>query len=171
VRAGPTSAAVDAAGVIYYGISNAVFAFTPQGQVQWVFRSDYPPNPPFDSSGYAPVVGADGTVYATVGSTLYAIVATNGPSTGPWPVFRGNARHTGKIEKPLLQQPQKRSDAGFEFQLYPHQLGLTYTIESSSNLDTWTPLTSFVATNVPMDVVDRTATNADVRFYRALSPP
>jgi len=56
------------------------------------------------------------------------------------------------------------------FQLYPHPLGLTYTIESSTHLNFWTALTRFVATNVPMDVVDLTASNLPARFYRAVSP-
>ena len=84
---------------------------------------------------------------------------------------RQNSRHTGKIEMPSLQSPQKRSDANFQFQLYPQQLGLTYSIETSTNLNTWTSLTSFVATTLPMPVVDLTATNTPAKFYRASSPP
>ncbi len=49
--------------------------------------------------------------------------------------------------------------------------GQTYTVVSSPNPYDWTPWTSFLATNLPMDVVDLTATNAPFRFYRAASPP
>ena len=72
---------------------------------------------------------------------------------------------------PMPCAAQKRSDANFQFQLYAQQLGQTYTIESSTNLNTWTSLTSFVATTLPMDVVDLTASNAPARVYRAWSPP
>jgi hypothetical protein len=158
--------AIDVAGTIYYPVFNTLYALSPAGNVQWTFS----PNDGADCQT-SPAIGPDGTIYVTFGSNLYALYNTNKLADAPWPMYRQNARHTGKVEKPLLKQPQKRSDAAFEFQLYPNQFGLTYTIESSSNLDNWTPLTSFVATNVPMDVVDVTATNADVRFYRAVSSP
>ena len=84
-------------------------------------------------------------------------------------MYRQNLRHTGKVEKPSLNQPQKRSDGGFQFQLQG-ELGQGYTVLGSTNLNTWTSLTSFVATTVPMDLVDWTATNFPIRFYRASSP-
>ena len=71
--------------------------------------------------------------------------------------------------KPALAQPQRRSDANFQFQLYPQQIGLTYTIEASTNLNTWTSLTSFVATSLPMPVTDLSASNSPGKFYRAYS--
>ncbi len=43
-------------------------------------------------------------------------------------------------------------------------------VEYSTNLSIWTSLTTVVATNVPMDVVDLTATNFPARFYRTSSP-
>jgi hypothetical protein len=85
-------------------------------------------------------------------------------------MYRQNWRNTRKLEKPALKQRQKRSDSGLEFDLYPRELGLSYTIESSSNLNTWISLTSFVATNFPTEVMDLDASNAPVRFYRAVSP-
>jgi len=165
-----TVPAVDAAGIIYYGVSNAVFAVSADGQVQWVFRCPYiPTQPPYEANGPAPVIGPDGTVYATVASTLYALVATNGPSNGPWPIYRGNARHTGKTEKPTIKPPQKRSDGNMNLEMFG-QVGDPFTIQASTNLNTWTSLTSFVANTVPMDIVDWTATNFPLRFYRASSP-
>lgn len=96
---------------------------------------------------------------------------TNAIAGTPWPKYRKNARRTGKVERPVLKPPQKRSDPNFELQLYPQQLGLAYTVESSSNLYNWTSLTSFVANTLPTDVVDLTASNAPARFYRAFSLP
>jgi hypothetical protein len=84
-------------------------------------------------------------------------------------MYRQNVRHTGKIEKPSLAQPQKRGDLNFQFQLYPSLLGQVYTIEMSTNLNIWTSLTSVVANTLPTDVADLTATNAAFRFYRASS--
>jgi hypothetical protein len=85
-------------------------------------------------------------------------------------MYRQNARRTGKVEKPALKQPQKRSDANFQFQLYG-QLGQTFTVEASTNFNTWTSVTSIVANTLPVDVVDLSASNHASRFYRASSPP
>jgi hypothetical protein len=84
-------------------------------------------------------------------------------------VYRQNARHTGKVEKPALKSPQRRSDANFQFELYG-QLGQTNVIETTTNLNTWTSLTSIVVTTVPMDVVDLSASNSPSRFYRSNAP-
>ena len=83
-------------------------------------------------------------------------------------MYRQNARHTGKVEKPSIQQPQKRSDANFQFQLYA-QLGQTQMIQTSTDLAAWISLTNVAITNVPMDVVDLSASNFPSRFYRSVS--
>jgi PQQ-like domain len=169
---GATVPAVDADGRTYYCTSNSIWAVSSQGQVLWKMTQPGDPGPGGDFALTSPIIGPDGTLYAALGNTLYAIATgTNGPANSPWPMYQQNARHTGKVEKPLLKQPQKRSDANFEFQLYPQQLGLAYTVESSSNLYNWTSLTSFVASTLPTDVVDLTASNAPARFYRAFSGP
>jgi len=166
-----TTPAINSKGEIFYCVSNSVVAINDRGEPQWVVSGGEP-----ELGSYfaltSPVLGPDGTLYAVLGSTLYAIATgTNGPADSPWPMSRQNARNTGKIEKPTLKPPQKRADANFDLQLYPNQLGLTYTVENSSNLVDWTALTSFVATNFPVEVPDLTATNAPTRFYRAFSHP
>lgn len=119
----------------------------------------------------SPTVGPDGTIYAALGTTLYAISSgTNGAARSSWPMYRHDAQHTGCAQKPLLRDPRKRADANFQFQLYPQQLGLEYTIQTSTNLSTWSSLTSFVANTFPTDVVDLDATNHPMRLYRAVSP-
>jgi hypothetical protein len=83
-------------------------------------------------------------------------------------MYRQNARSTGNVERPALSTPKKRADNQFQFELYG-QLGKPFTVESSTNLNTWTSLTSFVATTLPMDVVDPGATNTPSKAYRAFS--
>jgi outer membrane protein assembly factor BamB len=169
---GNTTAAIDVGGVVYFCTSNSIWALDASGRVRWTVTQPGDPGPSGDFAITSPIIGPDGTLYAALGNTLYAIATgTNGPANSPWPMYRQNARHTGKVEKPVLKQPQKRSDANFEFQLYPQQLGLTYTVESSSNLYNWTSMTSFVANTLPTDVVDLTASNAPARVYRAFSGP
>jgi outer membrane protein assembly factor BamB len=163
----PTTPAVDSAGVSYYCVSNALLAVGPEGGVRWVFKSGY------DVSYYvtstSPAIGPDGTIYAAFGSKLFALAGTNGLGNAPWPMYHQNARHTGKVERPSLKAPQKRTDGNVGVEVYA-QLGDPFTLQASTNLNTWTSLTSFVATTVPMDVVDWSATNFPLRFYRASSP-
>jgi hypothetical protein len=155
--------AIDASGTLYCTAYNSLYAVSPEGQPKWCFAS------PDGSYSYtSPTIGPDGTIYATFGSRLYAFAGTNALADSAWPMYRQNARHTGKVEKPSLQKPQKRSDANFQFQLFG-QISNRFNIDSSTNLNTWTSLTSLVATTLPMDVVDLTATNAPLRFYRAAS--
>jgi hypothetical protein len=140
--------------------------------VQWSLTTSETHDPREDLARTSPIIGPDGTLYAALGSTLYAIATgTNGPADSPWPMYRGNARHTGRVEKPALSQPKKRADGNQEFQLFPHQLGLTYDIQNSTNLATWTSLTSIVAQTFPVEIVDLTATNSPHRFYRAVTMP
>jgi hypothetical protein len=165
-----TSPAVDSTGTIYHATSNALFAVSSQGAVLWTFQTPYPvivSSPTIETS---PTIGPDGTLYFTVDSTLYALYNTNKLANSSWPMFRQNARHTGSVERPVLKQPQKRSDGGLQFQLYA-QPGQALNIQSTTDLATWISLTNLLVTNLPTDVVDLTATNADLRFYRAVSPP
>ncbi len=171
-RVGYTTPAIDAGGRIYFCVSNSVWALNPQGETLWTVTQPGDPGPGSDFATTSPIIGPDGTLYAALGPTLYAIATgTNGPAVSPWPMSRQNARNTGKVEKPSLKPPKKRADANFDLQLFPNQLGLTYVVENSSNLVDWTALTNFVATNSPVEVPDLTATNAPTRFYRAFSYP
>jgi len=167
-RVPSTAAAVDSQNMIYYCVSNSVWALNSQGQIQWAFTAAYQPLPGIYLANTSPAIGPDGTIYAALGTVLYAIYNTNKLADSAWPMYRQNARHTGKIEKPLLQQPQKRSDANFQFQLYA-QLGQTQLIQTSTDLAAWISPTNVAVTNVPMDVVDLSASNFPSRFYRTVS--
>jgi outer membrane protein assembly factor BamB len=47
----------------------------------------------------SPVVGPDGTVYAlNGGGCLYALKSSIPLGDGPWPMFRANAQHTGRVK-------------------------------------------------------------------------
>ena len=47
----------------------------------------------------SPAIGSDGTVYVgSLDKKLYAIKTdSKGPAKSPWPMFRQNARHTGRV--------------------------------------------------------------------------
>lgn len=168
----PTTPAVDAGGNIYYCCSNSVWMLNAQGQALWKLNQPGDPGPGGEFALTSPIIGPDGTLYVALGTTLYAIATgTNGPADSPWPMYQQNCRHTGKVERPVLKQPTKRADSGFQFHLYPQQLGLNYTVQSSTDLNSWVSLTSFVANTLPVDIVDSTASNFPARYYRAFSSP
>jgi hypothetical protein len=147
--------------MLYYCASNTLFAVTPQGSISWIFA------PSQSISSVSPCIGPDGTIYAAFGSTLYALKGTNALGNTPWPMYRQNLRHTGKVEQPALQKPRKRADMNFEFQL-AGETGQPYVIQRSADLFVWSSLTNLVATNPPATFVDLTASNYSSRFYRAV---
>jgi outer membrane protein assembly factor BamB len=54
-----------------------------------------------DNLSASAVVGPDGVVYAVAGRYLYAIKPGGAPlplAKSPWPMFRANPRHTGRVE-------------------------------------------------------------------------
>jgi hypothetical protein len=163
----PSAPAIDRSGKLYYSVSNSIFAVSPEGQVLWGVTL------PGISGGYlplpSPTIGPDGTVYAVLGTTLYAIFGTNSLAASPWPMYQQNVRHTGRVEKPSLQQPQITSDANFQFQIYG-LVGQTYTVQAATNLGGWSSLTNILVNAFPMNVADLTATNAPSRFYRLKGP-
>ena len=163
-----TAPTVDAAGIIYFCVSNTVWALSPDGRVQWSLTTDLQPQAGIDLANSSPVIDDKGTLYAAIGSKLYAIATgTNGPANSSWPMYQQNAQHTGKIERPFLALPEKGAGSNFSLQLYPNQLGLTYTVEVSTNLSSWTTLTNVLAKTLPIAVIDFSSSNAPARFYRA----
>ncbi len=158
--------------MIYYCVSNSLWALDPQGNVKWkITTPEAPPVPGDELANSSPIIGPDGTIYAVLGSTLYAVASgTNGPANSPWPMYRGNAQHTGRIQKPVLSHPKKRSDANLQFELCG-DVGQAVTVQASTNLNTWTSLTSLVTTAVDTPVVDLTASNSPAKFYRAKLGP
>jgi hypothetical protein len=50
------------------------------------------------------------------------------------------------------------------------EIGRTYFVEVTSDLKTWTLLTTFVSENTSTEMTDPETTNSKQRFYRAVSP-
>jgi outer membrane protein assembly factor BamB len=162
----PTVAALDVNGTLYYCVSNTLAALNSEGETQWSFTATPEESSPANGS---PAIGDDGTIYAVFGTKIYAIYNTNKLEDSAWPMCRQNVRHTGKIERPSLQQPRKRDDGSVEFQLYA-QIDQTQTVQASTDLVSWTEVANVVVTKVPMTVLDLSSTNFTTRFYRTVSP-
>ena len=111
----PTVPVIDASGTIYYCFSNTLAAVTPQGAAQWTFTATPEYSAPASGS---PLMDTNGAIYAIFGTKLYALYGTNKPADSSWPMYRQNARRTGKLEKRSSQQPGKRADGNLDFQPY-----------------------------------------------------
>jgi hypothetical protein len=161
--------AIDSAGTIYYPAYCVFYAISAEGSVQWACPLLFDPGDIFGTSHTSPTIVPDGTIYVTSANRLYAFAGTHKLADSPWPMYRQNPRHTGKIEKPSLQQLKRRPDANIEFQLYA-QINQNQTVQASTDLVSWTEVANVMVTNVPMTVVDLSATNFPSRFYRTASP-
>jgi hypothetical protein len=163
-----TTPAIDSAGTIYYVAFSVLYAISPAGNVIWAVQLIRDPGDVFGTSHTSPTIGSDGTIYVASANRLYAIYNTNELADSAWPMYRQNARHTGKIEKPFLQEPKKRDDGNIEFQLFA-QINQNQTVQASIDLVSWTEVANMMVTNVPMRVLDLSSTNFTTRFYRTVS--
>jgi hypothetical protein len=74
------------------------------------------------------------------------------------------------IASPQLSQPRLRKDGNFEFNL-EKPYGTSYTVQVSTNLTTWLTLSNVPANFFPpVSIIDATASNAPMRFYRTVWP-
>ena len=78
--------------VLTSGTDTKLTAFKPDGDWWW----NYPLQ---GSSRSSPLVGSDGTVYgASGGLELHAVQNSVPLAATPWPMFRGNPQHTGRVK-------------------------------------------------------------------------
>ncbi len=90
------SSAAAANGLVYSAVAwGNLAAFDAQGQIAW---SDFLGNGIIPHS--SPAIGADGVIIFSDGRYLYACAPTNAAplARSPWPMFRANARHTGRVQ-------------------------------------------------------------------------
>jgi outer membrane protein assembly factor BamB len=90
------SPAAAASGLVYFASAwGDLSAFNPQRQLVWsvIIGTGVIPNS-------STVIGANGLIYVGDGRNLYCFATTNGapPAKSPWPMFRANARHTGRAQ-------------------------------------------------------------------------
>jgi outer membrane protein assembly factor BamB len=89
------AAAVAANGLVYFSVTwRNLFAFRSDGAELWHLEM-------LDSLVASPVIDGSGTIYICDSASLRAINSTNGlapPAKSSWPMFRANARHTGRAQ-------------------------------------------------------------------------
>jgi len=89
------SPAVAANGEIYFAAPwLSLSALQPNGSILWHVDT-------IQNTIASPAIGSDGTLFVCDGAFLHAINSTNGlapPAKSSWPMFRANARHTGRVQ-------------------------------------------------------------------------
>jgi hypothetical protein len=162
----PSTPAVAADGVIYYGSLDAnrnaaLYAINPDGTTNWIFAT-------CGERVGSPTIARDGTVYVVADVGFLALKGNAPLAKSAWPKLGQNLRNTGKVERPQLKNP-RRVEAGFGFELLG-EAGQSYSIEATTNFLNWTALTNSVHSPFPFPFVDMDAANFPARFYRAVSP-
>jgi len=94
----------------------------------------------------------------------YTVALTN-PASGDF-VISAAAR---LVEPPLLSGLVRQADGSVQLNLIG-AAGLSFRVETSSNLFNWTPLVTLTNRTRTEIVVDTNAANVSQRFYRALTP-
>jgi len=161
-----SSPAVAADGTVYFGSYDKDF-YAVDGQTgakKWSYTT----------GGFvlsSPLIGPDGTVF--VGSydgKLYAFEGSAPLSAGVWPMFKGNARHTGAAAdtSPIRLLTPRLTASGFEVDFLARP-GRVHHLEFNEALGTgnWIELTNRLITNATEEFSDPSAGSSDgARYYR-----
>jgi outer membrane protein assembly factor BamB len=169
----PSAPAVADNGVIYYGNldypgGSYLYSFNPDGTTNWTVSTRPPPGYSGSEVTGSPAIAPDGTIYFSTLYSLYAVKGNSPLANTPWPKYRQNLRNTGKVERPKLLSPVRTTDY-FECLVFG-ELGGSYTVQGSTNLGDWTPLTNFLATTNRTRFVDPLPVGATHNFYRVVMP-
>jgi hypothetical protein len=117
----------------------------------------------------SPTIAADGTVYVTGGSNLWAIYGSSPPQESAWPMFRRGTGHSARSVQCAISSPSVLSNGAAAMTL-TMEAGRIYHVEATTDFATWTSLGSFTSSNYLTGFVDYYATNFRHRFYRLATP-
>ena len=84
-------------------------------------------------------------------------------------MFRHDPKHTARSTQRRIQLQNVLPDGSCVLSLTV-ETGLTYRVQSSTNLLDWNVQCTLVPTNFAIQVVDPTATNSPYQFYRLVTP-
>lgn len=123
---------------------------------------------------YSPALTPSGTLYVCGPTRLYAVKVPCGLANSPWPMDGHDLKRTGRAGAgspvcPCLSSIRLAANRGFQFTMVG-EIGVNYRIEASTDLNSWEPTASFLASNLVTHFTDPGATNLPFRFYRAVSP-
>jgi outer membrane protein assembly factor BamB len=137
--------------------ASGLYAYSPSGVILWSLPAS--PSQTFSS----PVVGSDGTIYVTMGTKLYSLQGTNALGNEPWAMFRRDAKHNARSIQRGLSLPTTVVSGGVSLTMNT-ETDRVYSVQFSTNFQSWEQLTSFTAAHSPTTVID--SSGAPARFYR-----
>jgi sugar lactone lactonase YvrE len=158
----PEGVAVDSAGSVYVGDywNSTIRKITPAGVTTTLaglgsaFGSA-------DGAGSAARFAYPNGVAVDSHGTVYVADELNNTIRMGWPIVQ--------MELPLSALSGQVQTQGFGFSVSLAS-GLTYRIQASSNLSTWSDLTNFSPAGLTFSFLDEGATNCPQRFYRVAGP-
>lgn len=164
---GSDPAAPNRDGIIYVASSwGILYGISRDGTEagDWEGRSASPPT--------NPIIDGQGTVYVGFGKTLYAIAGISGPPAGAWPLAGRDLRHTSAVNpfEPVPWFVEKEFGPGGFRATVLGQAGRSYSLEATTDFQTWSPITNRVNLNGVVRFIDSTAPPSK-RFYRARLMP
>jgi hypothetical protein len=160
--------AISADGDIYFGTTGGVlYRLNTNG------TGVTPPNLPGSGSLSAVTIGPKGNIYfAMAGGTLVALRGSAPLANSPWPMYRRDPRHSGRIGGIAISPPRIQSFTTSNYQAritFTTEWGRRYRLESSGDLANWNTVATMV-TNTESATVSDTNWSAGNRFYRVASP-
>jgi outer membrane protein assembly factor BamB len=159
--AGPVFSAptIAADGTIYFGsLDRKLYALKPDGTKKWDFEAEW-------IMEGSPLLDPDGNVYVTSVSSLYVLKGSSPLAPSPWPMFRANVQRTARAFQIGFEQLTQPSPDLLRLSL-AIELNISYTIESSTDLQTWSSFTTIQRTNTNPSYIDIQTAGIGQKFFR-----
>jgi outer membrane protein assembly factor BamB len=143
--------------VLVASYESGLYAYSPTGAILWSLPA---------SAGQmfsSPVVTSNGTIYVAVGNMLYSLQGTNALGNEPWAMFRRDAKHNARSIQRGLSLPLAAPGGGVSLTMNT-ETDRVYTVQFSTNLQSWQELTNFTPVHSPTTLID--PSGAPARYYR-----
>ncbi|MCW5551695.1 MAG: PQQ-like beta-propeller repeat protein [Verrucomicrobiae bacterium] len=158
------SPAIDEAGNVYVSeLTSGWFrALNSTGSNIWSF-----PITALDAFA-SPVISTNGTIYVGHGNKLLALVGGSPLARCGWPMFRGDPQHTARVPQRDVRCTAPQPNGDFDI-LLRTEIGRSYQLQVSMNLQEWSNLLDFTVTNWNPSF-KRTTQSHPQEFFRLQGP-
>jgi hypothetical protein len=119
---------------------------------------------------HAPVIGPNGNIYLLVDRSDLVVVAGSAEAAlSPWPMERHDAQRTSRTTQASTREITRNENGQIAMSLSVDP-GVTYKVEVSDDLQTWTEIGSFTSDSAAKTFLDETSADKPLRFYRLAVP-
>jgi outer membrane protein assembly factor BamB len=119
---------------------------------------------------HAPVIGTNGNIYLLVDRSDIVVVAGSAEAAlTPWPMERHDAQRTSRTTQASTKEVA-RDENGQVTMTLSVDPGVTYKVEVSDDLKTWTEIGSFTSSSAAQTFLDESSAGKSLRFYRLAVP-